>query len=149
MAFKNEHVPPLEQEASEFFKKARATLRTGYTNYDRWTVDREREMVLSHLGSGRELESANEDSWTFIDGKGMYRFDTKRLRKDEVSPEELAITYELTGFWAGAGRLTPDAASLRCIKEALREYSRWHLFNPEALKRCQLTLIDGRTGEEI
>jgi hypothetical protein len=40
MAFKNEYVPPLEQESSGFLKKARETLRTGYSKYDAWTVDR-------------------------------------------------------------------------------------------------------------
>lgn len=52
MTFKNEFVPPLEQETSEFFKKAREILRTGHTNYDQWTVDREREMVLFRRGGG-------------------------------------------------------------------------------------------------
>lgn len=50
MAFKNEYVPPLEQETSEFLKKARETLRTGYSKYDTWTVDRERDMVLFRRG---------------------------------------------------------------------------------------------------
>lgn len=52
MTFKNEFVPPLEQETSEFLKKAREILRTGHTNYDQWTVDREREMVLFRRGGG-------------------------------------------------------------------------------------------------
>jgi len=30
MAFKNEYVPPLEQETSEFLKRAREILRTGH-----------------------------------------------------------------------------------------------------------------------
>lgn len=47
MAFKNEYVLPLDQEeASEFWNKARITLRKGYSKYDMWTVDRERDMVL-------------------------------------------------------------------------------------------------------
>ena len=52
MAFKNEYVPPLEQETSEFLKKARETLRTGYSKYDAWTVDREKDMVLLFVGGG-------------------------------------------------------------------------------------------------
>jgi hypothetical protein len=149
MAFKNEYVPPLEQETSEFFKKARETLRTGYTNYDRWTVDREREMVLIHEGSGREIESANHDLWAYVDHKGHYVFSTERLSQARVSPEEVAITYRLNGFWGGERYSTPDPASLAWIKEAMREYGRWHLFDPEAFKRSQLALIDGRTGKEI
>jgi hypothetical protein len=107
MTFKNEYVPPLEQETSEFFKTARQTLRTGYTNYDRWTVDREREMVLIHEGSGREIESANHDLWAYIDHKGHYVFSTERLSQARVSPEEVAITYRLNGFWGGRALFHP------------------------------------------
>ena len=59
MVFKNEYVPPLEQETSEFLKNAREMLRTGYSKYDAWTVDREKDMVLLYVGGGRDLESAN------------------------------------------------------------------------------------------
>ena len=52
MAFKNEYIPPLEQETSEFLKRARETLRTGYSKYDAWTVDREHDMVLQYVGGG-------------------------------------------------------------------------------------------------
>lgn len=149
MAFKNEYVPPLEQETSEFLKKAREILHTGYSKYDAWTVDRERDMVLFHQGSGRELESANEDFWLFIDHQGVCEFDTKRLLKNEISPEEIATTYELKRYWGGEGRLIPDAATLANIKEALREHGKWHLFNPEAYMHYQLTLTDATTGKEI
>lgn len=52
MVFNNEYVLPPEQETSGFLKKAREILRTGYSKYDAWTVDREREMVLLHRGGG-------------------------------------------------------------------------------------------------
>ncbi len=147
MAFKNEYVPPLDQETSEFFRKARETLRTGYSKHDRWTIDREREIALVHEGSGREVESANHDRWAYIDRKGYCVFSTERLLKAEVSSEEVAITHRLNGFWEGERFSVPDAGSLFCIKEALREFKDWGLLSD--YRRCQLTLIDGRTGEEI
>lgn len=53
MVFNNEYVLPPEQETSGFLKKAREILRTGYSKYDAWTVDREREMVLLHRGGAQ------------------------------------------------------------------------------------------------
>jgi hypothetical protein len=147
MAFKNEYVLPLEQETSEFFKKAQKTLNVMAERRSKWAVDREREMALAHLGSGRELESADQDFWAFVDQRGVYEFDTRRLHKQEVSTEEIAITYELKRFWAGAGRSVPGATSLAFIKEALREYKDWGVISD--YKRCQLILIDGRNGREI
>ena len=46
MAFKNEYVPPLEQETSEFFRKAQRALDVMSERRSKWTVDREQEMVL-------------------------------------------------------------------------------------------------------
>lgn len=149
MAFKNEFVPPLEQETSEFLKKAREILRTGHTNYDRWAVDREREMALKHEGTGRDVETAGHDVWAYLDRQGHYVFSTEKLAKVEISPEEVSITYRLNDFWTGDKYSTPNTSSLECIKEALREYGRWHLFNPEAFKHCHIKLVNGKTGKEI
>lgn len=149
MTFKNEYIPPVEQETSEFFKKARETLRTGFSKFDRWTIDREREMVMTHMGSGRELEDANHDLWGFIDCRGYYVFSTDLLSRAEVSPEKVAITYELKGFWQGARYAAPTAQTLANIRESLCEYGKWDMFNPEAFGSCQLTLIDAATGKEI
>jgi hypothetical protein len=112
-----------------------------------WTADRDREMVLFHRGSGRETDSANEDFWLFIDHQGTYEFDTKRLSKSEVSKEELAIVYEISRYWDGKDRAVPNTSTLVCIKEALCEYKDWGVVSD--YKRCQLTLIDAATGEEI
>lgn len=76
MAFKNEYVPPLEQETSEFFRRAQKTLNVMAERRSKWTVDREREMALVHEGRGREIEDANHDLWGFIDRKGYYVFST-------------------------------------------------------------------------
>lgn len=143
MAFKNEYIPPLEQETSEFLKKARETLRTGYSKYDAWTVDRERDMVLFRRGGGHDLDSANEDYWSFIDRKVSYSFTTWRLSESESSSEEMSITRQI-----GLGSSQPDTETIACIKEALREHSRSLLFNLEHYKRVQLTLIDSN-GKEI
>jgi len=148
-AFKNEYVPPLEQEISEFLKKARETLRMGYSKYDAWTIDRERDMVLFYKGGGHDIDSAHLGLWSFIDRAGYYAFSTEEALKSVASPEEIAITYVLGPFRDGAPYATPTTETIACIKDALRERGKWHIFNPEAYKRCQLILIDGVTGKEI
>ncbi len=140
MAFTNEYVPPVEQESSEFFRQARKTLSVMAEMRSKWTVDREREMALVNEGSGRELESANHNLWSFLDRKGFYVFSTEQLSKIEVSPDEVAISRRLNGFWAGERYSQPDKDTLARIKEALREYNDWGVVSD--YKRCQLTLID-------
>lgn len=149
MTFKNEFVPPLEQETSEFFKKAREILHVGHTNYDRWTVDRESEIAFKHERSGREVETADHGIWSYINKNGRCVFSTERISKTEVTPGEVMIKYRLNEFWAGQDYATPDGTTLIGIKEALREYGKWHLFNPEAFKLIHIILIDGRTGAEV
>ena len=146
MAFKNEYVPPLEQEISSFFSRAQKILNVMAEKRSKWTVDREREMLLVLKGSGREIEDANHDLWGFIDRKGYYVFSTDRLSKTEVSLEEIAITYKIRGFWQGAQYSSPDTKTIACIKEALRERKDWGLLSD--YKTCQLTLIDSN-GKEI
>ena len=148
MAFKNEYVPPLEQETSEFFRQARETLRTGYSQYDAWTVDREREMVLLYRGSGHSMEDRNEEAWSFIDRKGRYFICTTLLSKCEVSPDEIAISRSFS-FMTGGDRIAPNPATVACIKEALNEHSRRYLFDLEHYKFCQLKVVDAVTGKEI
>jgi hypothetical protein len=92
MAFVNELIPPIEQETSVFARQARKTLNTGHSQFDTWTIDREREMVLFKDGSGHSLDSHDEDWWSFIDKNGRYSVDTKLLSKVEISSEEIAIT---------------------------------------------------------
>ena len=147
MAFKNEYVPPLEQETSEFFKKARETLRTGHSKYDQWTVDREREMVLFRRGGGHSMESANEEYWSFVVADREHHVDTEVLAKSEVAPTEIAITYSVS--FRGDPGLYPDARTIACLKEALRERSRRHLFDLEHYAHCHLKVTDATTGKEI
>jgi len=149
MSFKNEFAPPLEQESSEFFKNARRKFNIGHTDYDRWTVDRTHESALIHQGSGREIESANHDIWEYIDTNGYYVFSTEKTSEEKTNNDTINTTYILNGFWEGDAYSTPTPASLIQIKNALREYSRWHLFNPEAFSHSHITLIDGTNGGEI
>ncbi|MDO8892010.1 MAG: hypothetical protein Q7V00_09225 [Sulfurimicrobium sp.] len=51
MAFKNEYVLPLEQETSEFFRQTQKTLNAMAERRSKWTVDRERDMVLFRQGA--------------------------------------------------------------------------------------------------
>lgn len=145
MAFKNEYVPPLEQETAEFFRRAQKILNVTPERRSKWTVDRERDMVLFRRGGGHSLDSANEDYWTFIDRKGSYSFTTWLLSESKVSAEEIAITRQI-GFQKCEGWSDPDAETIACIKEALREHKDYGVISD--YKRCQLTLIDSN-GKEI
>jgi hypothetical protein len=177
MPFKNQYTPALDQPlGSELLTKARKVFGLGYSRFDGWTVDYEREMVLVHRGGGREMESANETYWGFMDRKGHYDFTTEELSRFALQPGkaghdkertqqdfwdfargnlqdlnqvQVAITYKLLHFWGGDGRSVPDAESLSFIKEALGERGRWLLFDLEAFGGCQLTLLDGRFGNEL
>lgn len=147
MAFKNEVVPPLEQETSDFFKKVQEVLHASHTGYTFWTVDRERNMVLRHMGGGHSMEAANEDYWSFITVSREYRIDTKLLAKAEISPDVIAMTRSIS--YRGVLSHYPEPEIIACIKEALQEYSRRYMFTLEHYKRCQLRLIDATTGKEI
>ena len=150
MTFKNEYIPPIEQETSGFLKTARETLRTGYSKFDSWAVDRDREMVLIRMGGGRrEIGDYNSDLWGWIDHGGYYVFSMEQVSRVEVSPQEVAITYRLKDFWQGERYSVPSTETIACIKEALHTDGTSYLFNPEAFKRCLLTLIDSATGQEI
>ena len=145
MAFVNEYIPPIEQETSEFLKKARETLRTGASKFDRWTVDRDSDRVLFRRGGGHDIDSCNEDYWSFLDGDSEYSVDTELLSSTEISPGTIAITRSI-GF-RGEAIASPDAECIARIKDALREYKDWGVISD--YQHCQLTLIDARTGKEI
>ena len=145
MAFKNEYVPPLEQETSEFFRRAQKTLNVTSERRSKWTADRERDMALVREGRGHSLDSANENYWGFIDCKGTYSFTTWLLSESEISSEEISITRQI-GFKAWEGVSDPDVETIAFIKEALREHKDYGVISD--YKRCQLTLIDSN-GKEI
>jgi hypothetical protein len=140
MTFKNEYIPPIEQETSEFFKQARETLKTGFSEFDSWTVDRQNDRVLNWSHSGRDYESRNDEGWDYIDTTGRYRFGTRLTSQEELSPNEIAMTRTIYVVWEGnhvAGM--PSKETWQHIKEALeirRDYGVRSKYSA-----CKLTLI--------
>jgi hypothetical protein len=124
MAFKNEYVPPLEQETSEFFKRARETLHIGYNKNDAWTVDRESKRVLSRTGCGHEIDDRDEEYWEYLDGDDCYGFTTKELNYsliEEGPPKKIAITRDILYFKGGAAyKGIPEAKIIQRIKDAFQ-----------------------------
>lgn len=127
MAFKNEYVPTLEQETSEFLKKARETLRTGYNKNDAWTVDRENNRVLCCIGRGHEVNDRDEEYWEYLDGNDRYRFTSKKFNRKVLvvgPPKRITLTRNIVHFWSShlySG--LPDEQALQYIKEAFQEYA--------------------------
>ncbi|MDD2893915.1 MAG: hypothetical protein PHF20_08290 [Halothiobacillaceae bacterium] len=151
MAFHNEKIPPLEEEASDFFKRVREPLRIKTPSlYGHWTVDREREMVLFRSGGGADIDDANFESWDFLDRKGQYDIHTRELSDNAYSKDEGRFKKRLLSYtfrvW---GEPYPDAESLVHFKEALQEYRSSYLLSLHAFETCQVTLIDEVTGKEI
>ena len=128
MAFKNEYVPPLEQETSEFLKKTREILRTGYSKYDAWTVDRENNRVLFYSGCGHEIDDNDQEYWEFLDGNDFYSFITKKVHHSLVSegpPKKIAITRDILFFRDGKlYKGLPNDQTIQLIKEAFWVYGR-------------------------
>lgn len=126
MAFKNEYVPPLEQETSEFFRRARETLRTGHKRDDDWTVDRENNRVLFRSGSGHEIDNYEEEYWRFLDGEDRYSFTTKTINRKVVDagpPRKIALTRDILLFLGHPPfKGLPDDLVIQEIKSAFREY---------------------------
>lgn len=143
MAFKNEYVPPLEQETSEFLKKAREMLRTGHKKNDAWTVDRENNRVLKRTGRGHEIDDREEEYWTFLDGEDRYSFTTKELNYSLVSegtPNKIAMTRDILCFRDGAiYKGLPDTRTLKHIKEAFDEHGAYCMASKN--DECQHTLL--------
>lgn len=143
MAFKNEYVPPLEQETSEFFKKAREILRTGHNKNDAWTVDRENNRVLGCTGRGHEIDDRDEEYWEYLDVNGRYSFTTKKFDRKVIAagpPKKIALTRDIVHFWSGdlhSG--LPDKQIFRNIKEAFQAHGAYCMASQE--DECQHTLL--------
>ena len=143
MVFKNEHIPPLEQETSEFLKKARETLRTGHYKTDAWTVDRESNRVLKRTGNGHEIDDYDEEYWEFLDGNDRYSFTTRNANYSRVSegpPERTTMTRDILHFWSGklySG--LPDERTIQLIKEAFRVHGAYCMASKN--EECQHTLL--------
>ena len=149
-----EHYSAHEHCLTEFVIDAREKFHVGFSVWDMWTIDHEREMVLVHRGWSRR-EAADEPEnciWEFVDSKGLYGLSTTSLLNKEISPGELAATYLINYFLSsshGRGHSTPDNVSLGHIKEAMDESHRYGLFNFNAYPKRHITLIDGRDDTKI
>ncbi len=141
-----EHYSAHVHHLNEFVLDAREKLRTGYSIWDLWTIDHEREMVLVHLGWPRRdpEDEPNACSWNFIDRTGHYRLSTTQASYSEISPGELSVTYWIHSFCRENERSIEEHTSLDCAKEAIDEYHRYSLFNFDAYPKRQITFIDCR-----
>lgn len=146
MAFIAEYIPPVEEETSDFLRKARKTLNTGWSRWNSWVVDRERDMVLHLRGSGRQPASVNQDYWFFMDGHRLYSAVTWLLSNQEGASAEVLITRSV-GFQIGDGLSNPDTKTLAAVKEALCAFKDSGVSS--RYRMCQLTLVDHDTGNVI
>lgn len=143
MAFKNEYVLPLEQETSEFLKKAREILRTGHKKNDAWTVNRGSNSVLFYSGCGHEIDDHDEEYWQFLDGERRYSFTTKKFDRKVIAagpPKKIALTRDILHFWSGelySG--LPDNQTLQYIKEAFQVHGAYCMASKD--EECQHTLL--------
>jgi hypothetical protein len=148
MAFKNEYIPPIEQETSEFAKQARKTFNKGHSKFDRWTIDRERQIALIHIGSGRkDPGDSNAELWELVDEDGYFVFSMDRIAYVKMNSDHVSITYKLLGFWAGERYSKPSEKTFHRIKEALVEHGKSYMFEMYAYKSCDLKFINSMKGE--
>lgn len=149
MAFKNEYIPPVQQETSEFLKKARETLRTGHKKNDAWTVDRENDRVLFYSGCGHEIDDHDEEYWQYLDANDRYSFTTKRVERKVIAagpPKIIALTRDILHFWGGelySG--LPGEQTLQHIREAFQVYGAYCMSSMD--EECQHTLLG--SGEVV
>jgi hypothetical protein len=142
------HYSAQNYRVTAFVKTARDILRKGYSVWDLWTIDHEREAVLVYSHGGSQ-EAPNDCGWEFIDTRGHYQVSTTQLSRVELSPQELAATFQIKYYWGGHGRSVPGKESLVLFKEALDEYHRYSLFNFDAYPRRQIKLLEPQTGAEV
>lgn len=143
MSFKNEYVPPLEQETSEFFRKARELLRTGHYKNDAWTVDRANNRVLKRTGRGHEIDDRDQEYWEYLEGDSRYAFTTKEVVYRLVSdgpPKKIAVTRDILYFMGGKlSEGTPDQQVIKRIEEAFQVHGGHCMASQE--EECQHTLL--------
>ena len=141
MPFKNEYVNSPSDEESKFVEIAKTTLRAGFSDLDCWVMDRDREMVLFKIGSGHDVDNFNCETWKFIDGSGIYYFNTEIIDSKVVSKETIAITRTI-GFMRDRDFSQPSSETISHIREALSERKDLGMYS--TYKYCEVTLIDRR-----
>jgi hypothetical protein len=148
-----EHYSAHEHRLNEFVITAREKLRKGHSIWDMWTIDHERELVLTHLGwPRREIDESNDCNWEFISSKARYRLNTTQLLSTEISPGEMCATYRINFFW-DLGQTNcqpvPEDSTMLHIKEAIDEFHRYSLFDFNAYQNRKIRLINCRDGKDI
>lgn len=148
MAFKNEYVPPLEQETSEYLSRAREMLRKGHLKNDAWTVDRENDRVLARTGRGHEIDDQNQEYWEYLDGDDRYSFVTSETSRSLIAkgpPMEIALSRDIQMFWGHAPyKGLPDSTVIQRIKEAFQVYGA-HCMASQGEKCVHTLLWNGKT----
>ena len=142
------HYSARNYRVTAFVKSARDMLRKGYGVWDKWTIDHEREAVLVYSHGGSQ-DAPNDCGWGFIDTRGHYEISTTELSRVELSPQELAVTFQIKYYMGGHGRSVPGRESLVLFKEALNEYHRYYLFNFDRYPRRQIKLFEPKAGAEV
>jgi len=137
MAFQNEYVPQPEAEASEFFRAARGKLRLGFSPHDKWTVDRDRDLVLVRTGRGSDIESQNDEYFTFLRQDRTYRVHTTVLESRELDPQRLRIVRKIR-FVIAPDLAPPTPEAIELVKEALTAYKDYGVISQHA--SCVLIL---------
>ena len=137
MAFQNEYVPKLEAQTSEFLRTARTELRLGFVASDKWTVDRDRELVLVRTGRGSDIDSQNEEYFTFLWGRRKYRFHTTVLETRPLTPQHLHIARSIR-FVVSPDLAGPTPEVIDLVKEALTVYKDFGVISQ--YQSCDLVL---------
>lgn len=146
MTFKNEHVPKREDETSTVLQTIRTRLRLGFLSTDKWTVDRERELVLVRTGRGNDIESKHDEYWSYFEFGNHYRLHTELLDSYEISKTIICMKRRMA-FGAGDGFAgEPDNATLLRIKEALTVYKDYGVIS--AYESAEIVLVNHK-GEAL
>jgi hypothetical protein len=104
-------------------------------------------MVLFHRGGGHSTEAAQEDYWTFVTAGEVIFADIDLLISRTTVDRAINMTRSIS--FQGDPQSAPSAETVACIKEALCERGRRHMFDLEAYARCDFKPIDARTHQEL
>lgn len=146
MPFINEYIPSAENETSLFAAEAKAKLNTGHSKHDKWTIDRDRRMVLQRTGCGHTPEGANTDFWKFLEVDGIYTFSTDLINSTPESEGKLNIERTIN-FPDTPGFNQPGQKTVSHIKEALQTYKDYGVISD--FSDCALTLIEAISGKAL
>ena len=142
MTFQNEAISQVEDEKSEFFRATRDKMRLGFVSGDQWTVDRSRNMALVRVGAGHDVDSKDEEYWSFLEGGREYRFRTRQLVMRSDSKQALHMKRSIR-FLVAAGFSEPNDAVNQAIKAALTAYKDFGALSSHDSCELVLTTDDG------